>query len=144
MTLRPRILATVLLLGICLSSASAHAEDCTPKRQEAAENGVDALHAWPDILAFYESYRVCDDGGVADGLTEAVVRLLADHWDRLPALAVAIAQEPAFRPFVLSHIDSTADTGDLQMIESSATRNCPRDLSMLCKSVAQAAALALK
>jgi hypothetical protein len=139
---RPALIT--IALGICIVDLPASASDCTAQQQTAAETSVETLTDWPRIRAFFDAYRTCDDGGVAEGVTEAVARLLADHWDQLATLVLLIRQQPALRPFVLTHIDSTTGRDDLQRIRFLATHHCSHDLSTLCKDIARAAQNAIR
>jgi hypothetical protein len=131
-------------LGICIADLPAPASACTAPQQTAAEAAVETLTDWSRVRAFFEAYRTCDDGGVAEGVTEAVVRLLADHWDQLATLVLLIREQPALRPFVLTHIDSTTGRDDLQRTRFLATHRCPHDLSPLCQDIARAAQNAMR
>jgi hypothetical protein len=95
------------------------------------------LHSWPHIMVMFRKFRQCDDGGIAEGNSEAIVRLLADRWETLPVLSELSSQSPAFRRWVLSHLDCTVNAEDLEKIESHAKLNCPGHLENLCQEIRQ-------
>lgn len=138
MFIRNLVFIVIFLLAGGSAAAQSHAITCTPAQAEAADAAVDTLNNWEAIAAFRTKFRQCDDGSIAEGSSEAVARLLVDHWDTLPALSHLIAKTPALRPFVLRHINSTLDTGDLEKIKQNAA-HCPGSMQSLCKSIAQAA-----
>ncbi|WP_156949006.1 hypothetical protein [Bradyrhizobium sp. WSM1417] len=92
---------------------------------------------------FYSEYSSCDDGGLADDLTERVVRLFNTHWSELHSLSAVTQKDQKFLKFVLSHIDSTADTADLSKLYKSAKQNCPANTALLCRQISDAAKKAL-
>jgi len=132
---------TVVLL---LAAAPTWARGCAAARTDAAAAAADHLRSWPEVFSFYRDYRDCDDGGVADAVTDAVVRLLPGHWGDLATLARIVRDNPNFKSIVLSHVDSTADTKDLERARNQSLQRCPPDLHPLCKDVAAAAEEAMQ
>ncbi|MFK2890506.1 hypothetical protein ISS98_05150 [Dyella flagellata] len=126
-----------MLAAGCVAAHS-HAAACTATQAEAADAAVDTLNSWAAVDAFRVKFKQCDDGSIAEGSSEAVARLLVDHWDTLHQLSPLIAKTPALRSFVLWHINSTLDTGDLDKIKQNAG-HCPNGMQALCKSIAKAA-----
>lgn len=130
---------TISLLAAGNVAAETHTAKCNASQAEAADAAVDTLNSWKAVAAFRAKFAQCDDGSIAEGSSEAVGRLLVDHWDTLPELSRLIEKTPALRPFVLRHINSTLDTGDLEKIKQNAA-NCPSGVQSLCKCIAKAAA----
>jgi len=130
-------------LAAAVSAASASAASCSPKQAEAAEAAADQLTDWSKVAAYYRDFQACDDGVMAEGSSEAVARLLVDKWSTLPELAVEIRRQPGLKPFVLSHINATLDTGDIQTIRHQAARKCPEGEAALCSSIHGAVAQGL-
>ena len=97
-----------------------------------AELVVDYLDSWKNAHLAYREFSGCDDGGVAEGLSDAVVRLLAHDWRRLPELLPMIQADPKFEAFVLKHIDATTDDDDLKAIERQSMSSCPANEKALC------------
>src|SRR6185437_12853213 len=136
----------LLLVGICLwqPAHAASTSQCTDARGLAAEAATDTLTSWQTIYSVYERYHSCDDGGVAEGYSNGVVHLLATHWNKLPTLDALAKKHPPFREFVLSHIDATADTDELQEIVAFSKSQCRPSLTTLCKAIGRAAASAVQ
>ncbi|WP_196240343.1 hypothetical protein [Dyella choica] len=141
MCIRKLAFLALSLLAAGSAMAKTPAAACAASQAEAADAAVDTLNSWAAIATFREKFRQCDDGSIAEGSSEAVARLLVDHWDTLPELSPLIAKTPALRPFVLWHINSTLDTGDLDKIKQNAA-HCPNGMQSLCKSIAKAASKA--
>lgn len=119
------------------------ASECTKEKAQAAENAVDHLNSWAAVYDSYVRYSSCDEGSSGEGQSEAVIRLLADQWRTLPALDTLVKRQPAFEQWVLSHIDSTLDSDDLQKTEDNAKMQCPSGHAALCKKIAAAASEAI-
>lgn len=136
-------LCFVLALGLG-GACHARAKACSPKEAEAADAAVDGLDSWTNVERAYKKYGHCDDGSIAEGNSEAVARLLVDHWNTLPLLAALVKRDPAFKRFVLRHIDTTLETDDLDRIGIFASTQCPPGSAPLCRELLQTAARAAK
>jgi hypothetical protein len=117
---------------------------CSPRQLRAAENAASDLGTWTKIHLFFSRFSGCDDGGIADDVTEAVVRLMSSRWEDLQLFADEAKKDPGFTKFVLTHVDSTADTDDLKKIRTYASQRCAPNLSLLCKQIGDAAQTALR
>ena len=143
-------LALLLLLGLASTTGCAQtaqhsdAPTCSPAQAQAADAMVDRLDDWAAVDDFFKAYRRCDDGGIAEGSSDAIAQLLADRWQTLPQLQALIRREPALQPFVLRHINTTLDTGTLNRIRREATSACPADAASLCADIQRAAEQALQ
>jgi hypothetical protein len=115
---------------------------CTERDAVAADAIVDHLDSWAQVDAAFRKYGHCDDGGIAEGMSEAIARLLTDRWKTLPELGAQIKRNPPLESFVLRHIDSTLDSDDLAKIATLSTRSCPAGMRSLCKALAHAASQA--
>lgn len=140
------LLCGLLLVAGCVQAGARHApaQACSPARAEAADAMVDKLDDWAAVGRFFKAYRQCDDGYIAEGSSDAIAQLLARQWETLPKLQALIRQEPALRPFVLSHVNSTLDTDELDRIERNASESCPSGGASLCADLRQAAEQASK
>lgn len=133
------VLVALSLLAAGNAMAATHTAACTVPQAQAADAAVDSLDSWEAVAAFRVKFEQCDDGSIAEGSSEAVARLLVDHWDTLPELSHLVTKTPALRLFVLRHINSTLDTCDLEKIKQNAS-TCPSGMLSLCKSIARVAA----
>ena len=138
------VLPTAALMVLWSGTALARSPTCSPARASAAEAAADALTSWRQVSEYYQQYRACDEGGMAEASSEGIARLLADHWTTLPALSVEARKIPGLRSFVAAHINSTLDTGDVEKIARSARTSCPGGEARLCGDIQRAAAGALK
>lgn len=140
--------ALLLLIAFIGASGCARAEPpsttCSPAQAEQADEKVDTLDSWSAVHDYFGEYGPCDDGSIAEGSSEAVARLLVDHWDTLQALARLIDGDPPLEPFVLRHVNATLDTKDLERIRDRAASTCPEGASVLCVRLEEAASRALE
>ncbi len=88
--------------------------------------------SWQALHEHYERYRSCDDGAIAEGYSDAVVRLLANQWERLGDLEKLAQQDPEFERWVLRHIDATTSTEALERAWRNAHDACPRSRRDAC------------
>ncbi|TWB13109.1 hypothetical protein FBZ89_12176 [Nitrospirillum amazonense] len=128
--------AGMALIGI----GPASGKTCTPQDAEKADEMVDQMDSWAKVSVAYAKYGHCDDGEIAEGNSEAVARLLVDHWKTLPQLDALIKRNPQLKGFVLRHVDATLDTKDLGSIQTLSASSCPSGLSPLCQDLSAAAA----
>ncbi len=136
--------SVIILLAVTFFSVSnALASECTIKDAEAAEQAVDHLTSWQAMNGNFIRFHQCDEGSIAEGNSEAVIRLLVDKWEALPKLSMLTRQNAAFETWVLNHINSTLDSGDLQTTVNLATSQCPASESALCKKIVNAAQAAI-
>lgn len=133
----------LLLIVTFLSVSNALAGECTIKDADAAEQAIDHLTNWQAMNDNFIRFHQCDEGSIAEGNSEAVIRLLVDKWEALPKLSMLIRQNAAFETWVLSHIDSTLNSGDLQAAVNLATTQCPASESALCQKIVKAAQAAI-
>lgn len=121
---------------------AAHAKVCSEREATAADAMVDHPGSWANVNTTFTKYGHCDDGEIAEGNSEAVARLLVDHWDTLPQLAALIKRNPRLKAFVLRHIDTTLDTDDLTKIATLTASSCPAGMNALCRELGDAASKA--
>ena len=136
--------ASAMLAALTATPAAAQSAACSNPRSELAMAALPKAQGWAGLRRYYHQFSACDDGGLADDVTERVVHDLAHHWSWLATLNVAIKGDPGFERYVLGHIDSTADTDDLTEIKRTATVLCPPSLTGLCRKVRTAAVTALR
>jgi hypothetical protein len=111
--IRPLGLSLAVVLSAC-GFGYAENRACPVSAEKQAMTEADTLRSWDALYKSYTLYQKCDDGAIADGYSESVARVLADHWDTLPQLAELAKNDPKFLRFVLRHVDATDDDKDLQ------------------------------
>lgn len=138
--------ATAALFAILTMSFTpgAWANNCSSKDAEEAQTAVDRIDSWAHLAQFRERFLRCDHGSVAEGSSEAVARLLVDHWADLSALTGIEANHPGVTAFALRHINSTLDTGDLRQIAYLATKQCRPADTKICTGLKAATRRALR
>lgn len=129
-----------LLVGVALAATGTASESrCTPDLAMAAEEATDIAHrSWKDLHDQYVRYvkrAACDDGGIAEGWSDAVGHLLGRRWHELPKLNRLAKSDPDFLTFVLKHIDMTQLPADLDSMRTNATTACPKGCEKLCEKV---------
>ena len=116
-------------------SAFAQGHPCSEIGARQADAAVDALKSWDRLYDWYETYSKCDDGGMAEGYSEAVARNLVDRWKTLPRFAELAKKDPGFQRFVLKHLNQTLNDDDLKKIRANAESRCPAGLRRICGDV---------
>ncbi|MRS92062.1 hypothetical protein GJV04_18755 [Enterobacteriaceae bacterium RIT714] len=133
------IKSAIVLLMIAFISPFVQAGECAKPEADAAEMTVDNLKTWASVYDNYVRYQQCDEGSIGEGHSEAIIRLLVDHWNELPTLEALAKQHPPFADWVLSHIDSTLNADDLEKAANTAQSQCPLSDAGLCQKIAAAA-----
>ena len=132
------VIALTLIAELAGSGAGAFRR-CTPDESTLALNQSQGLHDAGSLHRFYRRFAHCDDGAVGGGASEAVARLLVDHWDSVGALDRLGRSDVGFGRFVVRHIDATADAADLRTIVQRAHRDCPPANRNFCTLIERAA-----
>jgi hypothetical protein len=138
---------SVAIVGVAFAiNCVIHAQQptCSATQSNHAEQEADTLRTWDGLYKSYVSYSKCDDGGISEGYSESVARILVDHWNTLPRLAYFIKRDPTFRHFVLKHVDATLDTADLKKVRALTNTKCPAGLISLCIELRRQSDIALK
>jgi hypothetical protein len=121
----------------------AYGKTCTEQEVIAADEAIDHLDTWSKVNEMSSQYAHCDEGEIAEGNSEAVARLLVNHWRTLPQLGVLIRHDPSLKDFVLRHINTTLDTDDLSRIATLSRSSCPTGMRSLCRELANTTEKAL-
>lgn len=120
--------------------SSAQKTACTQQQAIRAEGEIDSLRDWDGMHKFYQDFSKCDDGGLAEGYSDAVGNLLAHNWEHFDRLASLANADKGFQRFVLKHIDDTLPADTLQQIANNARSHCPSRSTALCRLIEKAAA----
>ena len=130
---------TVLSLTPQLLAQGAQ-KPCTRQEAMQAADDTDHLDNWNAVYQSFKRFSQCDDGGIAEGYSDDVGKLLADHWDQFPSLVKLATSDRAFQTFVVRHIDETIPADTLKKAAKNAKTRCPASATGLCKLIARAAA----
>jgi hypothetical protein len=128
--------ACVMVAGALV--ANAQDKPCTKADMAAASKAIDRVVMWNQLEKAWQDYRHCDTGQVGDLFTEAMLRLLVD-WKRPEVLAEAVAKDPQYKAFIVSHIQNQAAKEDRESVYSRAKSDCPGNLGAFCNDIAEAA-----
>lgn len=137
-----KCLPAILALALLVSDHS-YAKVCGEKDAEAADMAVDSLTSWQAIQQNSVKYGYCDDASIAEGNSEAVARMLVDKWEEVGTLQLLISHDDSFKKYVLTHINSTLDTEDLELVVKQSSKECPTKIRSLCSELELSAQKAL-
>jgi hypothetical protein len=123
----------------CAAPALADARGCTKVEAARAEGAVASVKSWNQLHQHFGRYSHCDDGAIAEGFSESVSQLLAERWQDFFQFDAMQKSDPAFRQFVIRHIDETVPTERLARIAINADSKCPQGSVALCRAIARRA-----
>jgi len=132
------LIRLILSLSICAISTSnllATENYCSKAEAIAAKNEADTLRSWQTIYDSYKKYHQCDDGAIAAGYSDSIIKMLANNWESIQDLNRLINIDKDFLKFILNHIDETATSCDVQKVYDNANQHCPKDSSALCSLI---------
>lgn len=108
MIMRFSLMMWACVAAICwIPNALAETRICTKEGAQEAEGVVAVAKSWRQSHQQFERYAHCNDGAIAEGFSESVSLLLAEHWVNIGQLGAILKSDPAFRKFVIQHIDET-------------------------------------
>lgn len=135
-----RLWVALLLLFASVARAE---EPCDRRDDSAMCRRVAAARGWSSLRTIYRSLAPCDDGLLAECISDRVVTLLSTKWAALPKLRHLVQRDSSFASAVLMHVDATADSTALAVVAGAATQKCPPGCEALCTRIAQRANEAL-
>jgi hypothetical protein len=140
MIMRYFLMMWACVAAICsIPNALAETRLCTKEEAQEAEGVVAIAKSWRQSHQQFERYGHCDDGAIAEGFSESVSILLAEHWEDIGQLGAILKFDSAFRRFVIQHIDETIPAERLKRIAKNAGKLCPQNLEMFCLDIEVAA-----
>lgn len=110
---------------------------CSASDAYRAEVQVPVAQDWQALYAAYRRFHPCDDGAIAEGYSDVVVRLLANHWQTMPRFVGLAHKDPAFGDFVLRHLDETMSLEDAEAIKYHVAHQCPAGRRQLCRVISR-------
>lgn len=136
----------ILILSIITLSFNVFADDlsCTKRQEIEADHSISQAHNWKDIYNSYKKFQHCDDGYIAEGYSNLIVKTLAHQWDQINVLVKIVSKDKDFYAFVIRHIDATADKTELEMIISNNSKRCPKSVTKICLEIRDTAKEAFK
>jgi hypothetical protein len=128
-------LAFLVTLMSGSEAVAANANECSHDDGVAAEAVTGYLDSWKNLHSAYKQFKQCDDGGIAEGFSEAVARLMADNWASLDRVLPLTYTDPAFEAWFVDHLDETDNNDDLVKIDHLAKVVCPAGARSLCHKI---------
>jgi hypothetical protein len=132
----------ITLLSITLASIACSAESkksdtdwavkCKPVSdaiQETGKTGRYNLSGVEGIFQKNNEYPNCRDGFYGEGMSDIVVKSLANDFINI---ANSASPKAELSEFIVRHIDSTTDWSDLDKITKNAVAVCPSKAKSLC------------
>jgi hypothetical protein len=132
------LIRLILSLSICAISTSnllATENYCSKAEAIAAKTEADTLRSWQTIYNSYKKYHQCDDGAIAAGYSDSIIKVLANNWKSIQDLNGLVKIDKDFLKFILKHIDGTVTSCDVQKVYDNANQHCPKDSSTLCSLI---------
>jgi hypothetical protein len=127
------------LTAACGSAAQmANQKECTDDQAMHALDEADVLRTWDAVYRSFKTFGHCDDGAIAEGYDDSIIRLLVSDWNHFDDLARLSAGDQAFEKFVLRHIDELASEEQLSTIAKNANSRCPPGQIPLCRRISAA------
>lgn len=108
---------------------------CEERDVVAAHEALDGLTDWHRVHASFRRCGHCDDGGIAEGWSDVIARLLTEEWPTVSVAAGLSRKDPAFRPFLLRHVDELMSPEQARAVVEAAEHRCPRDSRELCRQL---------
>ena len=127
-------IAVAALLFVPL--AQADDKPCTKADSEKAEKAIDRVVTWPQLQKAWLDYAHCDTGEVAEGYTDALLRLLVP-WKDVEVLAAGMKTDAKFRDFVYKHLKSPAAKDDRPTVYARAKTACPKGQDEFCAGLVE-------
>lgn len=139
-----KTLILILSMIIFCFNVAAQEHSCTALQAKEAESSVSMLNNWQDIYKSFKRFRQCDDGAIAEGYAESIVRMLAHKWNQLNILIKLASEDKDFYAFVIRHINATADKAEIEMIICNSSNRCPKSAAKICSEIKNTSKEALK
>jgi len=138
------LLAVLFIIGLYWDVNAQEKASCSKEMAREAEESIDRLHNWAEIYGSFKKFGGCDDGAIAEGYSDAVVRMLATDWNHLDELVKLSSTDRDFFVFVKRHINATADESEIETIVINSSKKCPESGLAVCSQIEESARQALK
>jgi hypothetical protein len=120
------------IAALVLFPVMAIAAPCSRSQAMSAERAVDHLKSWPEIYRWYKKFGGCDDGGISEGVSDAVETLLAKSWGDVPQVVGFGKSDSRFPAFVARHLGEITTFDNAVIISRTAKTSCPRGAATFC------------
>lgn len=110
---------------------------CTREAAAAAQTEAARLTTWASLYSSFRAYGQCDDGAIAEGYTESVMKLLTEEWSSISKLA-PLWSHADFRSFIKRHMNETYSKQAAETALDNTTRQCPIEHRIICDELMRA------
>ncbi|MCG8668627.1 MAG: hypothetical protein MI867_04375 [Pseudomonadales bacterium] len=124
------ILIVSQLLG-CAKASESNIQSCSSELAFIAEKELSNINSlnWSSLYLLYSKYKICDDGSIAEGFSNAVV----SHLGNIPVETSIMEETPQFADFVLNHVGKNMSVTEYQQILTNIS-SCSRT-NAFCKKL---------
>lgn len=129
-----RIATLAAALAVTAVTTATAEGPCNPKDAAAAGKAIDRVNNWEQLHKSWKDWKQCDSGAVADGFTDAIMRLGVD-WKGVETLASNMRDDPQYHDFVIAHIKADPVKEDRDALFSRAKSNCPKGQDAFCAQI---------
>jgi hypothetical protein len=129
------ICANIFFIGSAVADQNCPAA----KYIQAEETLISARHT---LYALYQHFQIlgaCDDGGLAEGYSDAVVQILGQKWGQFENFPATSKSNPEFRLWILKNINSSVSAQDLKKIIVNSDKCIIDRVETLCGQIRMAA-----
>jgi hypothetical protein len=126
-------------LAVCapgvIAAPAQNLRACTREQAKQAEQSIDSVTSWKEAYTFFNQYGHCDDGGIAEGISDKVAILLTKHWEKFDEFVKYSRRSSSFERFVLKHIDTLMSPHQAKVVVENVKTRCPSDAEKVCEKV---------
>ena len=144
MGIRSGFVSFTLLSLVLNNAAYGQRKACTEEDAKQAESFFDNSRNWDLMHRFYRQFAQCDDGAIAEEVSDTVAKLLVNHWDSFGKFERISQHDKGFEEFVLRHIDESMDWNDAPRILENAQSRCTPSAKRLCNLLIEKTRVVLK
>ncbi|MGZ5041633.1 MAG: hypothetical protein ACXWG1_01610 [Usitatibacter sp.] len=129
-----RVTLPSLLLAFAAASSAAD-KACTKADAAAGAKAVERVNNWAQLYKSWQDYRHCDTGAVAEGYTDALLRLFVE-WKDVGTLAESMKKDAEYAQWVHARLKSPEAKDDAATVFSRVKASCPSGMDAFCTEIA--------
>jgi hypothetical protein len=126
--------ALASLLVVFAAASGAADKACTKADAAAGAKAVERINNWSQLYKTWQDYRHCDTGDVAEGYTDALLRLFVE-WKDVGTLAASMKKDADFAQWVHARLKSPAAKDDAATVYSRVRASCPSGMDAFCTEI---------
>ncbi len=135
------IAATVTLLGAegragqCSSKDSDYLDKAIVRAEKTLTSPVSGQKIWSEIRGLFKKYGKCDDGYIAEEISDLAGKLLATRWSTSKSFFISTQGDEKFINFVERHVSMVIPPDDLAQMRHNLETDCPKALKSFCGKI---------